>query len=109
MRIRSLVVVATLALLAGLRRHGAGPDRRALDVPAVVARSVIDACSVADARSLEARRAHRGWTSRHHRRGDRRPRLHLLDASGDLQATWSGLELELAVIGPEGEVYATGP
>jgi outer membrane protein assembly factor BamB len=36
-------------------------------------------------------------------------RLHLLDASGDLQTTWSGLELELAVIGPEGEVYATGP
>jgi outer membrane protein assembly factor BamB len=36
-------------------------------------------------------------------------RLHVLDHSGGLQATWSGLELELVVIGPEGEVYATGP
>jgi outer membrane protein assembly factor BamB len=36
-------------------------------------------------------------------------RLHLLDVSGNPQTTWSGLELELAVIGPEGEVYATGP
>jgi outer membrane protein assembly factor BamB len=36
-------------------------------------------------------------------------RLHRLAASGDPQTTWSGLELELAVIGPNGEVYATGP
>lgn len=36
-------------------------------------------------------------------------RLHLFDASGDLRASWSGVELELVVIGPEGEVYASGP
>ena len=36
-------------------------------------------------------------------------RLYRFDARGDLQASWSGLELELVVIGPEGELYATGP
>jgi outer membrane protein assembly factor BamB/sugar lactone lactonase YvrE len=36
-------------------------------------------------------------------------RLHLFDPGGDLQASWSGVELELAVIGPNGEVFATGP
>jgi len=36
-------------------------------------------------------------------------RLHLFDPSGDLRASWSGLDLELVVIGPENEVYATGP
>ena len=35
-------------------------------------------------------------------------RLHRFDRSGDLKASWSGVELELAVIGPNSEVYATG-
>jgi hypothetical protein len=35
-------------------------------------------------------------------------RLHLFDASGTLKASWSGLDVELAVIGAEREVYATG-
>jgi outer membrane protein assembly factor BamB/sugar lactone lactonase YvrE len=36
-------------------------------------------------------------------------RLHLFDANGDLQASWSGAELELVVVGPGREVYASGP
>lgn len=36
-------------------------------------------------------------------------RLHRFDESGELQASWSGIELELALISPNGEVYATGP
>jgi outer membrane protein assembly factor BamB len=35
-------------------------------------------------------------------------RLHRFDRSGDVRASWSGVELELVVIGPNGEVYATG-
>jgi tripartite motif-containing protein 71 len=35
-------------------------------------------------------------------------RLHLFDATGTLKASWSGLDLELSVIGPEREVYAAG-
>lgn len=35
-------------------------------------------------------------------------RLHLLDGNGVLQASWSGVELELVVIGAENEMYATG-
>jgi outer membrane protein assembly factor BamB/streptogramin lyase len=36
-------------------------------------------------------------------------RLHLFAASGDVQASWSGIELELVVVGPKREVYASGP
>ena len=35
-------------------------------------------------------------------------RLHRLDARGALQASWSGIDVELAVIGPNDEVYASG-
>ena len=35
--------------------------------------------------------------------------LHLFSSDGELAASWSGRGLELAVIGPTGEVYATGP
>jgi outer membrane protein assembly factor BamB len=35
-------------------------------------------------------------------------RLHLVAANGDLISTWSGRDLELVVVGPEGAVYATG-
>ena len=35
-------------------------------------------------------------------------RLDLFTAGGELKASWSGRDLELAVIGPEQEVYATG-
>ena len=35
--------------------------------------------------------------------------LHLFSSDGELIASWSGRGLELAVIGPTGEVYATGP
>lgn len=35
-------------------------------------------------------------------------RLHVFDPTGFVIASWSGRELELAVIGPEDQVYATG-
>jgi hypothetical protein len=35
-------------------------------------------------------------------------RLYLIDTHGDVRATWSGLGLELVVVGPDGELYSTG-
>ena len=35
-------------------------------------------------------------------------RLYLIDTHGDVRATWSGLGLELVVVGRDGELYSTG-
>jgi outer membrane protein assembly factor BamB len=35
-------------------------------------------------------------------------RLHLFAPDGDLRSSWSGPDVELAVIGPDGEIYMTG-
>ena len=35
-------------------------------------------------------------------------RLYLIDTHGDVRATWSGLGLELVVVGRDGELYSAG-